>query len=110
MTQPVTRETLLRQTLPDLTTGVVEIRRITLQPGVAGGAHVHNGPVFGSIERGSVVFQVESGDETVLREGDVFYEPAGVVIRRFDATTEGVTFLGYFLNAPGEAPELTPYP
>lgn len=108
MTDPVTRETLLRQTLPDLTAGAVELRRITLQPDVAGGAHLHNGPVFGTIERGSVVFQVEGGEETVLRQGDVFYEPAGVVIHRFDATAEGVTFLGFFLNGPGEEPELTP--
>jgi quercetin dioxygenase-like cupin family protein len=108
MTETVTRETLLRQALPDMTTAVVEVRRITLQPGVAGGAHWHNGPVFGSIEKGSATVQVDGGAETVLRAGDVFYEPAAPhVIDRFDATSEGVTFLGYFLNGPGEVPELT---
>ena len=100
--------TLLDQALPDVTTSAVQIRRITLQPGVAGGAHRHNGPVFGSIEAGSVVFQVDGGAERVLRPRDVFYEPANVVIDRFDALDEGVTFLGYFLSSPGEQPELTP--
>ena len=110
MDEPVTRVTLLDEALPDLTTSAVQVRRITLQPGVAGGPHHHNGPVFGSIEAGSVHFQVEGGPEVLLRAGDVFYEPANTLIDRFDATEEGVTFLGYFLSGPGETPELTPGP
>lgn len=107
MTEPIVRETLLRQPLDDKLTGAVEIRRITLQPDVPGGPHRHNGPVFGAIERGSVHFQVDGGPETILRAGDVFYEPADALIDRFDATSEGVTFLGYFLTGPGELPVLT---
>ena len=107
MTEPVVRVTLLEQALDDKTTAAVEVRRITLQPGVVGGPHRHNGPVFGAIEAGSAYFQVDGGPEVVLRAGDVFYEPAGVLIDRFDATVEGVTFLGYFLTGPGEKPELT---
>jgi len=42
----------------------------------------------------------------ILRAGDVFYEPAEILIDRFDATSEGVTFLGYFLSEPNESPEL----
>lgn len=77
-----------------------------MAPGVAPGAHTHNGPVFGSIESGAVEFQVEDGPELTLRAGDTFYEPAGTVISRFDATDEGVVFLGYFLLAEGQASEL----
>jgi quercetin dioxygenase-like cupin family protein len=77
-------------------------------PNVQGGAHVHNGPVFGSIELGSVVFQVGSTAPRTLTAGDVFYEPAHEAISRWDATEEGVTFLGYFLLGEGETPELTP--
>lgn len=44
----------------------------------------------------------------MLGPGDVFNEPADTVIDRFDATSEGVTFLGYFLTGPGEEPQLTP--
>jgi quercetin dioxygenase-like cupin family protein len=107
MTEPVVRKTLLRQQLDDKITAAAEIRRITLQPDVVAGPHHHNGPVFGAIESGSVHFQVAGGDETILRAGDTFYEPADVLIDRFDATSEGVTFLGYFLTGPGEQPVLT---
>ncbi len=110
MPEPVTRQTLLTQRIPTTPTSSVEVRRITLLPRVSGGAHVHNCPVLGSIERGSVVFQVEGEDEQVLRPGDVFYEPADRVITRWDATEEGVTFLGYFLLSDGQRPELTPVP
>jgi quercetin dioxygenase-like cupin family protein len=110
MNQPVVRTTLLDQSLPGRPTASVMVRRIVMQPSVAAGAHHHNGPVFGSIESGSVFFQVDGGPETILRAGDVFYEPEGVLIDRFDATSEGVTFLGYFLSEPGENPVLTPGP
>lgn len=110
MTEPVVRVTVLEQTLPDKVTASVLVRRITLQPNVVGGPHHHNGPVFGAIEAGSVLFQVDGGPESILRAGDVFYEPADVLIDRFDATAEGVTFLGYFLCGPDESPMLTPGP
>jgi quercetin dioxygenase-like cupin family protein len=101
-TGPVSRVVVMDQELPR-TLGVrrVEIRRITMEPGFAAGLHVHNGPVFGSIETGSVVYQIEGSAETVLTPGDVFYEPEGARIARFDALAEGVTFLGYFLLADG---------
>jgi quercetin dioxygenase-like cupin family protein len=101
-TAPLSRVVVMDQGLPG-TLGVqrVEIRRITMAPGFAAGLHVHNGPVFGSIETGSVVYQIEGSAETVLGAGDVFYEPEGARIARFDALAEGVTFLGYFLLADG---------
>jgi mannose-6-phosphate isomerase-like protein (cupin superfamily) len=79
-----------------------------MQPDVIGGPHHHNGPVFGVIETGSVLLQVDGGEETILRAGDVFYEPADVMIDKFDATSEGVTFIGYFLTGPNQNPELIP--
>jgi quercetin dioxygenase-like cupin family protein len=104
---PVSRVIVMDQTLPrPLATQRVEIRRITIAPGCAAGLHVHNGPVFGSIETGSAVYQIEGDPETVLRPGDVFYEPEGVRIARFDAQEQGVTFLGYFLLADGQNAEL----
>ncbi|WP_327099376.1 cupin domain-containing protein [Nocardia vinacea] len=72
----------------------VEVRRITIAPNHAAGLHVHNGPVFGSVESGSVIYQIDGRPESVLGPGDVFYEPEGVRIARFDAEGEGVTFLG----------------
>lgn len=95
------------QELPEpLVTQRVEIRRISLKPGYAAGLHIHNGPVFGSIEAGSVVYQIEAEPEAVLKPGDVFYEPEGVRIARFDAQEDGVTFLGHVLLADGVNAEL----
>ena len=106
--EPVVRTVLMDARLP-ATRPVdhVEIRRITLRPGVAAGPHVHNGPVVGHILTGSVVFQVDGQDETVLQAGDAFYEPEGVTIARFDALDDGVTFIGYFPLAATEQPEIT---
>jgi quercetin dioxygenase-like cupin family protein len=104
---PVTRTVLLDQPLPaPHATQRVEVRRIVIEPGQAAGLHVHNGPVFGAVETGSVVYQVEGGPESVLGPGDVFYEPEGARIARFDALAEGVTFLGYFLLGAGRTPEI----
>ena len=106
-TPPVSRVIVMDQKLPEpLATARVEIRRITIAPGHAAGLHIHNGPVFGNIETGSAVYQIEGGPETVLKPGDVFYEPEGVRIARFDAQEEGVTFFGYFLLAGDQSAEL----
>lgn len=104
---PLSRVVVMDQTLPEpLATQRVEIRRITVAPGYAAGLHVHNGPVFGNIETGSVVYQIEGGPETLLEPGDVFYEPEGTRIARFDAQDEGVTFFGYFLLGDGVNAEI----
>lgn len=105
---PISRDMVLDVRLPAVKpTARVEVRRIHLEPGVAPGFHTHNGPVFGSVISGSVVYQIEGETETVLRPGDVFYEPEDVPIARFDATEEGVTFLGYFLLEPDQEGEMT---
>jgi hypothetical protein len=43
----------------------------------------------------------------VLRPGDVFFEPEGARITRFDAQDAAVTFLAYFLLGQDQEPELT---
>jgi hypothetical protein len=53
-----------------------------------------------------VIYQIEGEPETLLKPGDVFYEPAGVRIARFDAKEDGVTFFGYFLLGTGVNAEL----
>lgn len=107
MEQQITRETLAHHLLATrLTVDHVEVRRISIASGVMPGAHWHNGPVFGVIERGSVFFQVDGDDERVLRAGDTFLEPADTTITRFDATDEGVTFLAWFPMPSGVDPDL----
>jgi quercetin dioxygenase-like cupin family protein len=106
--QPVTRTVVSDVRLPEVkATDRVQVREIRIAPSQPAGPHVHNGPVFGSIVTGSVVYQVEGQPAAVLRPGDVFYEPEGERIARFDAQQDGVTFLAYFLLSPGQEPELT---
>lgn len=104
---PVTRDIVLDVTLPRVkSVGRVEVRRIRIQAGLAVGTHTHNGPVFGNIITGSAIYQIEGEPATTLRAGDVFYEPEGARIARFDATDEGVTFFGYFPLEPGQDAQL----
>jgi quercetin dioxygenase-like cupin family protein len=105
--QPVTRAVLLDARLPQVKeTDRVEIREIRILPGHAAGLHVHNGPVVGGILAGSAVYQIEGQPSAVLQAGDVFFEPEGERIARFDAQDDGVTFLAYFLLSPGQEPQL----
>lgn len=104
---PVVRSTLLDQYLgTGMQVSHVEVRRISIAAGTTVGPHIHNGPVFGTVEKGSVAFQIGDEEETTLRAGDVFYEPADVVVSKFDTTVEDVVFLGYFLLTDGAAPEM----
>ena len=106
--QPLTRTVLMDACLSQVKeTGHIEIREIRILPGYAAGLHVHNGPVVGSILEGSVTYQIEGQPEAVLRAGDVFFEPEGERIARFDAGDDGVTFLAYFPLSPGEDAQLT---
>ncbi|HEX6471097.1 MAG TPA: cupin domain-containing protein [Streptosporangiaceae bacterium] len=106
--EPVTRTVLLDARLGRVKdVDRVEIREIRILPGHAGGQHVHNGPVVGSIIEGSVMYQVEGQPAVELGVGDVFYEPEGERIARFDAGDEGATFLAYFLLSPGQEPQIT---
>lgn len=71
---------------------------------------MHNGPVVGSILHGSAVYQVEGQPSSVLQAGNVFFEPEGERIERFDAEDDGVTFLAYFLLSPGQEPQIARLP
>ena len=107
--QPITRIVVSDVRLPAVKAiDRVQVREIRILPSQPAGLHVHNGPVFGSIVAGSVVYQVDGQPASVLGPGDVFYEAEGERIARFDAQENGVTFLAYFLLSPGQEPELTP--
>jgi len=84
----------------------IEVRRIRILPGHAAVLHVHNGSVLGSIVEGSVVYQVEGEQRSVFGPGELFHEPEGARIARFDAGDEGVTFLAHFLLSAGQEPAI----
>lgn len=108
MDAEVTREVVLQAPVGGLVTDRVEVRRITLPPDTAAGAHFHNGPVVGCVLTGTVLFGVEGSETVTLNPGDVFHEPAEVTISHFDAGPDGAVFLGYFLLEAGQEASLTP--
>ena len=105
--EPVTRTIRLEAQLaqPKLIDRI-EIREIRMLANQKAGAHIHNGPVVGSIVEGSVEYQVEGESATTLQTGDVFFEPEDRTIVHFDAGPDGVTFIGYFPLSPNEIPEM----
>jgi quercetin dioxygenase-like cupin family protein len=105
--QPIVRDVVLDVDLPGvLPTDRVQIRRIQILPGHPVGLHIHNGPVVGSVLEGSVIFEVEGEAQSVLKPGDVFYEPEAARIAHFDAGPDGATFLAYFLLRAGQEPTM----
>ena len=72
------------------------------------GAHTHNGPVFGTIMHGRVLFQVDGEPQSTLQAGDVFYEPAEARILHFDALEEDVEFIGVFPLKPEQDAAMEP--
>lgn len=77
----------------------VEAYRVELPPGTPTGTHFHPGLVAGYVERGRVVFEPGGEAARELGAGDVFFEPAGETILRFDnlSDTEPVTFVAFYL-------------
>jgi hypothetical protein len=107
VTESITRTVLADVALaPARTVERVETRRIRIPAGVAGGLHIHNCPVVGSIVAGSVAYQVEGEPGVVLGPGDVFFEAERARIARFDALDDDVTFIAHFLLSAGQQPEI----
>lgn len=78
-------------------------------PGASSPAHRHNANVFVYVLEGSVVMQVNGGEETTLTAGQTFYEsPADVhTVSRNASATEPAKFLVFFVKDEG-APTAAP--
>ena len=87
----------------------VEAYRVELPPGQPGGLHTHPGSVTGYVERGRIAFERDGQPMRELRPGDVFFEPAGEIIRRFDnlSGSETATFVAFYLLS-GDNPLIQP--
>ncbi len=76
----------------------IEVHRVTLQPTQQTGRHAHPGGVVGYVVDGDILFEIDGQPATRLHNGSVFYEPPGVVIARFDNTsdTATATFIAFY--------------
>jgi quercetin dioxygenase-like cupin family protein len=79
--------------------GRVEAYRVELPPGQPAGPHLHPGDVTGYVESGSIAFERDGQPGRELHAGDVFFEPAGQTIRRFDnlSAIEPAVFVAFYL-------------
>ncbi|HEY6496936.1 MAG TPA: cupin domain-containing protein [Trebonia sp.] len=77
----------------------LETYRVELPPGQPAGPHFHPGPVAGYVESGLIAFERDGHPVDELGPGDVFFEPAGETIRRFDNLSgrESASFVAFYL-------------
>jgi quercetin dioxygenase-like cupin family protein len=69
----------------------IEVHRITLEPAQETGRHTHPGGVFGYVIEGDISFEIDGQPAVTLHGGDVFYEPPGATIARFDNASDTAT-------------------
>ena len=87
----------------------VEAYRVELPPGQPAGPHAHPGSVAGYVESGLIAFERDGHPARELRPGDVFFEPAGAAIHRFDnaSASQPATFIAFYLLT-GDQPLIQP--
>jgi quercetin dioxygenase-like cupin family protein len=87
----------------------LEAYRVEFPPGQRGGPHLHPGPVTGYVESGLIAFERDGHPASELGPGDVFFEPSGETIRRFDnlSDREPATFIAFYLIS-GDQPLIQP--
>ncbi len=95
----IVRKPLLHATLPQRQVTSVDVREITFQPSQKTGRHKHPCPVIGYIAEGSAVLEIEGQPPQQLPTGSAFYEPADVIIARFDnaSATAPMKFIAEYL-------------
>lgn len=82
----------------------VEIGDFHFKPGQVAPIHTHAAPAVGYVAKGEIIYQVEGERQQILSAGDVFYEPVGPRILRFDnaSATEEAIFLDFNLEQVDE--------
>ena len=82
----------------------VEIGDFHFTPGQVAPIHTHAAPAVGYVAKGEIIYQVEGEKQQILSAGDVFYEPVGPRIMRFDnaSATEEAIFLDFNLEQVDE--------
>jgi quercetin dioxygenase-like cupin family protein len=82
----------------------VEVGDFHFLPGQVAPIHTHAAPAVGYVAKGEIIYQVEGEKQQLLSAGDVFYEPVGPRILRFDnaSATEEAIFLDFNLEQVDE--------
>jgi quercetin dioxygenase-like cupin family protein len=87
--------------------GRVHATRVHYEPdGFTPIPHRHPAGAYVYVLEGSVVFGIEDDDPVVLKAGDTFYEPPGVLhaVSRNASQSEPASLLAFFVLDEGEEP------
>jgi len=111
LAQEKTATILIQKDLADLPEKEGMMMTVEYPPGASSPKHRHNAHTFVYVLEGSVIMQVEGGDEMVLKAGETFYEnPNDIHILSKNASeTESAKILVFFVKKQG-APVSTPVP
>ncbi|MBV9456946.1 MAG: cupin domain-containing protein [Bradyrhizobium sp.] len=105
---PLKREPVLEEALPTSNPPVKLVRgaHIRFAPAQPTGRHRHPISVVGVVTAGSFVFKREGEAEKIIKAGDAFFEPAGVITERFDnaSSTEPAEIVAYYLTDSKDRP------
>ncbi len=95
---------LLSKDLADLPGKEGVMLTVTLPPGGTDSVHRHNAHTFVYVLEGSIVMQVEGGEEVVLNPGQTFYESPDDVhtVGRNASKTAPAKFLVFFVKNKGD--------
>ncbi len=95
---------LLSKDLADLPGKEGVMLTVTFPPGGTDSVHRHNAHTFVYVLEGSIVMQVEGGEEVVLNPGQTFYESPDDVhtVGRNASKTAPAKFLVFFVKNKGD--------
>jgi quercetin dioxygenase-like cupin family protein len=105
---PLQRVPVLEETIPSANPAVKMVRgaRVRFAPRQTTGRHRHPISVAGVVTAGSFVFKSEGEPEKIIKTGDTFFEPAGVISERFDnaSSTEPAELIAFYLTDTKDRP------
>lgn len=94
---------LLSHDLPQLVGKEATMLTVEYAPGAGGDVHRHNAHVFVYVLEGSIVMQVQGGEQVTLGPGQTFYEnPTDIhVVGRNASKTKPAKFLAFLVKDKG---------
>ncbi|HZR73684.1 cupin domain-containing protein [Bradyrhizobium sp.] len=105
---PLQRVPVLEEAIPSANPAIKLVRgaRVRFAPRQTTGLHRHPISVAGVVTAGSFVFKSEGQPEKIIKTGDAFFEPAGVVSERFDnaSSTEPAELIAFYLTDAKDRP------
>ena len=105
---PLQRVPVLEEAIPSANPSVKMVRgaRVRFAPRQPTTLHRHPISVAGVVTAGSFIFKREGEPEKIIKTGDAFFEPAGVITEKFDnaSSTEPAELIAFYLTDTKDRP------